>query len=191
MFYINNRTFTKYKKYLVRIHVISVALLLVNVVLIIGFESSFRTFWFDRLVLLCFLLSGTFIFAIGRNHLKLRDKLYFGFFFFYPFVVVLASVMDRIFFVLVASPFLWVSTTPEIYYHDSNYDIRPVKGIMAPRILELIKNEVFLETRVGTYRGEYIENKAYQNLKIITQNSDSISVSVDIAGVTKNIVFLK
>ncbi len=191
LFYVNNRLFFKYKRYLVRIHLISFVLLLINVVLVIGFESSFKTFWFNRLALLCFLISGAFIFAIGQGHSKLRDKFYFGFFFFYPIFTALTMMMDRIFFVLVASPFLWMSITPEIYYHDSNYDIRRVRGIMAPRILELVKNGVFLETRVGMYHGEDIENKAYQNLKIITQNSDSISVSVDIAGVTKKITFLK
>lgn len=191
LFFIKKEWAIPYKKGLAYIHIISLLLLLVDVILITKFNTSFKTIWADRLVAICFLISGAITFALYGKSMKGFGKIYFGVFFFYPAIAALAFLIDRILFVLVASPLIVALLSPDSYYSDKDYDIRTVQGIMAPKQLVLIKKDFFTETEIGKSGDEYLGNGDYKNFKIISQNNRSTIISVEFDGQETNLTFSK
>lgn len=181
----------KYKRWLNYAHIILFLILSVDIFLITKFNTSFRTIWVDRLFAIGFLISGAMTFAVYFKTLKWWSKVYFGIFFFYPVIAALTFLIDRIFFVIVASPLIVTLLSPDIYYSNKDYDIRTVQGIMAPKQLTLIKKALLTETEIGNCGEEFIGNGNYKNFKILVQNSDSTTISVDFDGHQENLTFRK
>lgn len=191
LFFVKRDWTIKYKKWLTFGHITSLLILSVDIFLITKLNSSFKTIWVDRIIAISFLISGAMTFALYSKTLKWWTKVYFGVFFIYPAIAALTFLIDRIFFVIVASPLIVTLLSPDIYYSDKDYDIRTVQGIMAPKQLTLIKKDLLTETEIGKCGEEYIENGNYKNFKIITQNNDSTTVSVDFDGQQTNLTFRK
>ncbi len=165
LFFVKMDWTIKYKRWLTYAHIILILILSVDIFLITKFNSSFRTIWVDRLFAIGFLISGAMIFAVYFKTLKWWSKVYFGIFFFYPVIAALTFLIDRIFFVIVASPLIVTLLSPDIYYSDKDYDIRSVQGIMAPKQLTLIKKAPLIETEIGKCGEEFIGNGNYKNFK--------------------------
>ena len=191
LFFVKKDWTIKYKKWLTYGHITSLLILSVDIFLITKFNSSFKTIWVDRLIAISFLISGAMTFALYRKTFKWWTKIYFGVFFFYPAIAAFTFLIDRIFFVIVASPLIVTLLSPDIYYSDKDYDIRTVQGIMAPKQLTLIKKDLLTEAEIGKCGEEYIGNGNYKNFKIIIQNNDSTTVSVDFDGQQTNLTFRK
>ncbi|HEY0670425.1 MAG TPA: hypothetical protein VGD22_19740 [Sphingobacteriaceae bacterium] len=173
---------TRTKRNLIYIHVASLFILLADIALIINLLTSFRTVWSDRVVAIIFFISGALIFALYKKKLKSWAKLYFGIFFFYPLVVPFAFLIDRIFFVIVASPLIGILMSPEVYYSDKNYDIRTMQGLIAPNRLVLVEKSVFSEREIGKSDEETVGDGNYKMLKVIAKNQDSTKVEIDYQG---------
>jgi len=151
-------------------------------------NTSFVTFWFDRLLAVLYLLSGAAIFAFYRKKLPLITKIYFGFFLFYPVAAALSYVVDGIFFALVSAPLLTVLLSPDIYYTDWHYSLRSGGGMLSSRQMILVRKGLFTETAIGRCRGEFVEG-TFTDLDGVTQNSDSIVVTIKIDGKKTDLVF--
>jgi hypothetical protein len=158
--------------------------------MITEFKTSFRTVWVDRIIALCFFSSGAMTFALFSNTYRLNvKKLYFGFLFFYPLVASFVFLLDRLLFVLIASPLIFSLYCPTVYYSDYNYEIRRKEQIMAPIELTLIKKEFLLEKEIGTCTEIGIGAGSYRDLKILFQNDDSTNVSTVLDGKLTNLTF--
>ena len=173
---------TQTKRNLAYIHFACLFILLADIVLIINLSTSFKTLWSDRIVAIAFFISGALIFALYKNKLKLWAKFYFGFFFFYPLVVPFAFLIDRIFFVIVASPLIGILMSPDVYYSDKDYDIRTMQGLIAPNRLVLVEKLVFTEREIGKSDEEPVGDGNYKMFKVIAKNQDSTKVEVDYQG---------
>jgi len=190
LFFFKKEWCIRCKKWLKLGHFLSLIILLVDIYLIINFDTSFRTVWVDRFIALIFFITGALTFALYRKTLKTLPKIYFGLLFFYPIIASLTFLIDRIFFVLVASPLIISLITPSIYYSDKNYDIRGMQGLMAPSRFVLIKNGILTETEIGKSDEELIEGN-YKNFKLLIGNKDSTVILVDIEGKQTSLTFRK
>jgi len=190
LFFVKKDWTIKQKKWLSYIHVISLVFLSIDIFLVINYESSYRTIWVDRVFSISFFISGALTFALFRKTLSLLAKVYFGFMFFYPILASLTFLIDRIFFILVASPLLATVICPTTYYSDNAYEIRTTQGMMAPNRLVLIKKSVLTEIEIGKSDEEAIEGN-YKMFNILTTNKDSTKITVDIDGRVSNLTFRK
>lgn len=158
----------KYRKFLVTAHLIFLLLLLADV-----FAINLRGVWYDRLIVVVFLLTASATFALYRKTLQLWQKIYFGFFLIYPFVAAMIFLIDRIMFLVVASPLLVSLTIPETRFSNKNYEIREQVGLMAPMRLQLIKKGFITETVIGTCNDGDIVRLNISSINITTQTRDT------------------
>ena len=189
LFFVKKDWTIKYKKWLTIGHLVTFLFLSFDFYLITKHNSSFKTICADRFFVIVFLLSGAMTFALYRKTLKWWTKIYFGIFFFYPAFAAFTFLIDRILFVIAASPLIVTLLSPEIYYSDQNYDIRTMQGLMAPSRLVLIEKGVLTEKEIGRSDEELIGNGDYKNFKLLINSKDSTIVSVDIDGQQTKLTF--
>jgi hypothetical protein len=171
LFSIRSCCTAKTHKVLVIIHLASLTLLFVEWLLV----KTFRGVWFDRLLVISFLTTASAVFAISRRRLPLWQKTYFGLFFFYPLIAAISFFLDRIMFVIVASPLILSLTLPEIRYSDKVYEIRESVGPMAPMQLMLLKKGLLTEEVIGICNNEDVVHLKISSLKIVSETKDSIN----------------
>lgn len=135
LFFVKGDRITKFKKGLITAHVSFLILLLLDILLI----NSFKGVWFDRLIVISFLLTASAIFPLYRKTLPLWQKIYFGIFLLYPATAALTFFIDKIMFVIVASPLIATLTVPTVRFSNKKYEVRENIGVIAPMRLELIK----------------------------------------------------
>lgn len=167
----------KYKNALISIHIFSLLILFVDIFLIIKYSVSYKGIWVDRIFAIIFLISGVSIFSLYRKRLRLWLKIYYSFFFFYPIMLPVAYLADKILFVIVSSPLFVTLNTPEIYYCSNSYDIRSMQGMMTASRFVLIKKDIITEVEIGK-SDESGASGQFTKFKIISQNSDSTKISV-------------
>jgi hypothetical protein len=113
----------KYKRILIGTHLILFLLIPVTVFLI-----NFRGTWFERLCVIAFLVTGSATFALFRKTLRFWQKIYFGCFVFYPIAAAVTFIIDRILFVIIASPLLLALVTPKTRFGKADYELRNKLG---------------------------------------------------------------
>ncbi len=182
LFFFRKQVAVNYQKRLLFLHIVLLLILGVDSFLITTFNISFRTFWVDRLIAIGFLISGAALFALSSKTTQWWAKMYFGVFFFYPILTAFALLIDRIFFMIFASPLLVILASPDIYYSDKNYDIRTMSGMLAPKRVVLIEKSLLTERALGECNEESIGNGSYKNVELLQTNADSATISVDIKG---------
>ena len=128
-------------------------------------------------------------FALYRQTLKLWQKLYFGFFLFYPIIAAATFLIDRIMFVIVASPLLVTLTVPETKFSSKKYDLREIVGAMAPVQLGLVKKGLITEKHLGVSNDERITYKDITGLTIIRVTGDTTIALVKAADKSYEIAF--
>jgi hypothetical protein len=101
LIFIKKEMLDKYKKGIITAHVILFFLLLIDIFII-----NLKGVWLDRLLVVAFLLTASVTFALYRRALRTWQKFYFGFFLYYPIAAAATFLIDRIMFVVVASPLL-------------------------------------------------------------------------------------
>ena len=163
----------KYKRVLINAHLILLLLLLVDI-----FIVNLKGVWPDRLIVVCFLLTASATFALYGKTLRLWQKIYFGFFLFYPAIAATTFLIDRIGFVVVASPLLVSLTIPETRFSDKNYEVREQVGLIAPMRLQLIKKGLITEKVLGTCRDEEVVYLAISSISILSQTTDTTKVTI-------------
>ena len=131
-------------KILIRIHFSLLLVLLLDI-----FVINLRGVWLDRLIVVVFLLTASATFALYRRKLKVWQKIYFGFFLVYPILAASTFLIDRIMFIVVASPLLVTLTIPETKFNSKEYELREIVGVMAPVQLALVKKGLVTEKYLG------------------------------------------
>jgi hypothetical protein len=166
-------------------------LTLLFIVVLDIFLINFNGVWLDRLIVIIFVLTGTAVFAFHRKTLGILQKIYFGFFVFYPVFVMISFFMDRIFFAIIASPLLVSLVVPNTIFTNKDYDIREPFGIIAAPRLELIKRGIFTESSEGICNDEDIVSLEISSIQIISKNADSVMVLVQSKDKTFRAAFVK
>jgi uncharacterized membrane protein len=166
-------------------------LALLTIVILDIFWINFIGVWLDRLIVIAFLLTGTAVFAFHRKTLRILHKIYFGFFVFYPLFLVIAFVMDRIFFAIMAGPLLVSLIVPNIVFSNKDYQIREPFGIIAGARLELIKRGIFTERAEGICNDEDIVYLEISSIQIMSKNEDTVMVLVQSKDKTFRAAFVK
>lgn len=168
LFFIKGNFIDKYKKTLIAANLVLLSFILLDI-----FVFNLRGVLFERIIVIAFLLTASATFSLYRQTLKLWQKLYFGFFLFYPIVAVATLLIDRIMFIVVASPLLITLTIPETKFSSKEYDLREIVGSMAPVQLGLVKKGVMIEKHLGVSNDERITYKEITGLTIIRVTSDT------------------
>ena len=176
----------KYKRISINGHFILLLLLLVDI-----FIVNLRGVWLDRLIVVAFLLTASAIFALYRKTLRLWQKIYFGFFLFYPAIAAVTLLMDRIMFVVVASPLLVSLAMPETRFSDKDYEIRAQVGLLAPMRLQLIKKGLITEKVLGTCADQDVVNLDITSLNIKNQRQDTTTAIINSKNKMFEVTFTK
>jgi hypothetical protein len=174
----------KYKKPLIKAHVILFLILLIDI-----FIVNLRGVWLDRLLVVAFLLTASMTFALYRRTLKTWQKIYFGFYLVYPIFAASTFLMDRIFFVLVASPLLVTLTVPETKFTTKDYEVREIVGALAPVQFALMKKGLVTERYLGITNDPEITHKEITGLSIISVTNDTTFANLTSGDKTYKIAF--
>lgn len=158
----------KFKKSVITAHLMLLVVLIVDIFII-----KLRGVWLDRLLVVAFLLTASVIFAVYRRTLRTWQKLYFGFFLFYPIIAAATFLMDRLFFVLVASPLLVTLTIPEAKISTRDYEVREIVGAIAPVQFVLMKKGLITESYLGITNDEEVTHKDITGLNIVNVTKDT------------------
>lgn len=176
------------RKHLVTGHMIFAGLLIIDIVLLLTNERTFRGIYADRIIFWGLLITGGLFFSLFKGK-SLLAKIYFGTCLFYPILAVTTFLIDRIMFVLIASPILVSLTLPKTYYKDNNLEIRNSTGVMGLRKTILIEKNWLTEKEIG--RKEYgdEEDIGIKGIEITGTTADSINVRVNYGERTERVRF--
>jgi hypothetical protein len=163
----------KYKNILISVHVLLLLFLVVDIFLV-----NLKGVWVDRLIVVCFLLTASGIFAMYKKTLRILQKIYFGFFLFYPVIAATTFLMDRIMFVVVASPLLVSLTIPATRFSNKDFDIREQVGPLAAMRLQLIKKGLLTEKAIGTCSNGDIVYREISSIQVTSQMHDTTKVII-------------
>ena len=176
----------KYKKVLIRPHLVLLLLLTVDLFLI-----NLKGVWLDRLLVIAFLLTASLTFALYRKTLRLWQKVYFGFYVFYPAFAAATFLMDRIMFAIVASPLIVSLTVPEVRFSNKDYDVRVPVGIIAPMRLQLIKKGLITEKSLGICNDEDVVTLDVSKISIVRETKHSTKAIITSNDKTYHATFIK
>lgn len=163
------------KRYLIIGHVIFAVLMVIDIVLLLTTERTFRGIYFDRLIFWGLFITGGLIFALFKGK-GLLTKIYFGTYLFYPIIAMATFLIDRVMFVVIASPILVSVILPETYFKDNKLDLRGTTGLMAPRKIILIEKDLLTEKEIGMT--EYVDGEI-ETIEILNSNVDSVNVKLN------------
>jgi len=168
LFFVKQSWADKYKKLLIKAHVILLLILLLDI-----FVINLKGVCLDRLFVVSFLLTASMIFALYRRTLRTWQKIYFGFFLLYPIVAATTFLIDRIMFVVVASPLLVALTVPETKFSNKDFEVREIVGALAPVQLALIKKGLVTERYLGITNAEEVTYGDITGLNILSETKDT------------------
>ncbi len=168
LFFIKKDWPEKYKKAIFQTHLISFICLLLDI-----FVISLRGAWSNKLIAITFLLTASLTFALYRRTLGSWQKVYFGFFLFYPIIAAATFVIDRIMFLVLAGPLLFSLYVPDVKFSSKDYELREFVGTIAPVQLQLIKKGLLTEEYIGASKNEDIILKKIKDLVIIRKSGDT------------------
>jgi hypothetical protein len=168
LFFVKQNWVDKYKKLLIKAHVILLLILLLDI-----FVVNIKGVWLDRLFVIAFLLTASMTFALYRRTLRTWQKIYFGFFLFYPIVAAATFLVDRIMFVLVASPLLVALTVPETKFSSKDYEVREIVGALAPVQVTLVKKGLVTERYLGILNSGEVNYGDITGLNILDETKDT------------------
>jgi hypothetical protein len=166
---------TTLKKVLAGGHIAFALLTVIQVILLTTSGLTFRGVYFDRIIFWGLFISGGLFFALFRGKTFLI-WIYFGTYLFYPIIAATTFLIDRIMFVLFASPFLVSIMLPETYYKDDKFEIRNNSGVMGPSQIILIEKNGLTEKEIG--KTAYDDGEI-NGIEILSTTTDSIIAKLD------------
>lgn len=162
-----------FKKTIATTHWILLAGIIVDV-----FVINLRGVLADRILAVAFLLTGMAVFSLYIKKLRLWEKLYFGLFLFYPIVIAITFLLDRILCFIIASPLLFSLIIPETKFSTRDFELREQGGGLEPIQIVLIKKGVLTEKNLGTSNDEELGKLHITNLIITQASKDSTAAIV-------------
>lgn len=176
---------TTFRTVLVRGHIIFAGLTVIQILLLTTNGLTFRGIYFDRIIFWGLFINGGLFFALFKGQ-TLWTKFYFGTYLFYPIIAATTFLIDRIMFVLFASPFLVSLILPKTYYKDDKFEIRNNSGLMTPRQIVLIEKNWLTEKEIG--KTEYGDGEI-NKIEILSTTTDSINARLDYGQRTELVTF--
>ena len=155
-------------------HSFFAALVAIDIILMLSAGVTFRGIYSDRIVFWGLFLTGALFFSLFKGKLLL-SKIYFGIYLYYPFVAMVTFLIDRIMFVVVASPILVSLLVPRTYYSDDKFEIRDNTGVLGVPHLILIEKSLLIERQIG--REEFVEE--IKSLEVIDTSRQSFNVRLN------------
>lgn len=184
LFFIGRTWPAKYRKSLIVVHLVSMVFVLVDI-----FIFNLRGVLVERIIFVLLLLSASLIFASYRKTLNIWQKLYFGFFLNYPLIAGVTYFIDKIMFMIVASPLIVALTIPATKFNWNPYELREASvGVSGPRIT-LVKKGLFTERHLGTSNDEYITSAEITGLSMLRVSGDTTVAAVQTKKGTYEISF--
>ena len=174
-----------FRKVLIRGHIVFALLTVVQIILLTTSGLTFRGIYSDRIIFWGLFISGGLFFALFKGK-TLLTKIYFGTYLFYPLIAMATFLIDRIIFVLFASPFLVSFILPETYYKDDKLEIRNSSGLMAPRQIVLIEKNWLTEKEIG--KTAYGDGEI-SGIEISSTTTDSINARLNFGQRTELVTF--
>lgn len=159
-----------------------------DIVLLLTSNRTFTGIYSDRIVFWGLLLTGGLFFSLFKGK-GLLTTIYFGIYLYYPLIAMTTFLMDRIMFVVVASPILISLMLPETYYKDNKFEIRSNTGIMAPRQIILIEKGWLTEKQIGQTEYGNRENLEVRGIEIVSITADSINARLDYGQRSEGVTF--
>ncbi|UOQ70723.1 hypothetical protein [Hymenobacter cellulosilyticus] len=152
------------------IHLGGWGLSLLLLAIFVTWGVSLRGQWLDVLPFaLSWIAAGSY-FLLCRSQMGWISKLYFGGWFFYPAAIIVAFILDRIFFFLVALPIMAFVPANELY-SGPDCTLRDALSIMGPRRVALLTPVgMLLEKQRGLIRAEEAPTEGTHSIldKIVT-----------------------
>ena len=179
---------TGLKKYLMVGHLTFAGLILLDIILLLTNERTFSGLYADRIAFWGLFITGGLFFSLFKGK-HLLTKIYFGIYLFYPIMAMATFFIDRIMFVLIASPILVSVTLPETYYKNNKLEIRGNTGLMAPRRTILLEKNWLTEKQIG--QKEYSDGDDIEilGIEITGTTADSINVRLNYRQNTQIVTF--
>lgn len=142
---------TKYKKTIIRIHLASLAIWLIQ--LLLNFSSDYALYgaWTLPFVLTCYFVSGLFLFVYYGRSSNILMKIYGGVFFFYPILIIVGAIFSRFIMVIGIAITVFALDVPANIYSGKGVIIREgFTGVMAAsQRIELYKSCFPLVKKLG------------------------------------------
>ncbi len=93
-----------------------------------------------------------------------------------------AFLIERMFFFIVASPLIAILLLPVTYYRGSNYDIRSFGGLMGASRLILVEKNWLIEKEVGMSDGIMQPEVFYTSIRVKASTHKTTVLAKDAAG---------
>jgi hypothetical protein len=175
------------KRYLIIAHLIFAGLMILDIVLLLTTERTFRGVFFDRIVFWGLFITGGLFFSLFKGK-GWPTKIYFGIYLFYPVMAMATFFIDRIMFFIVASPLIVSTLLPETYYKDSKFELRDFGGLMAPVRTILVEKDWLTEKTIGQTDNN-LGDMEIEKIKIVNVTKDSINVGINYGQKNKVVMF--
>jgi hypothetical protein len=157
------------------IWLIAAILVVVELILILGFDLTFRGIWLDRIFPLVMLISGVALYACFRSNVLASTRWVTGLLFFYPMFAAASFLVDRLFSMLVSAPLLAIMFYPEVHYSDQRWEVRDAFGILAAKSLVFFEKSGLTERQIGSCYDERPTDFVIRTLRV-TEYTDSAHV---------------
>ena len=143
--------FTKYKRTVIKVHLISLAFCLIAAAMNLMSDYSFYSGWITPLFATSMISSGLLLFVLYARSSKIWLKLYGGLFFSYPLIILIAALFSRMFLVFGIGLTLFILNIPENLYSGKDMMIREAfSGMLAAsQKIELYESHFPLIKKLG------------------------------------------
>jgi len=156
------------------IRIVVIILFILELTLEIIYNLTYSNYFTNRILVLVLILSGVYTFVTLKKDSFPLQKVYFGLYLVYPLFALLTFFLDRIMFVIVASPLIFSYMLPKVYFSDSNYEIRTFGGGLAYPRIELVEKFTITEKRLAITYLDYIKEREYSSFEILESSEDSL-----------------
>jgi hypothetical protein len=165
---------TRIKRILTIGHIVFGGLTVIQIILLLTNQMTFRGIYSDRIIFWGLFITGGLLFSLFKR--SIWAKIYFGIYLYYPIIALTTFFMDRIMFVIVASPILASVMVPDTYYKDNTLEIRSNIGLMVPRKIVLVEKNLVTEKEIGMT--EYGNDKI-DSIEILNSTADYVNARLN------------
>lgn len=174
---------SRYKKILIRIHLVSLFFCSIALLLNISSDYSFYGAWTLPFLSVCLIISGLFLFVLYARSANLLMKIYGGIYFSYPLLIILATMLSRMMLGFGLGLTFLVLNVPDNFYKGKGLVIREgFSGVLAAsQKIVLYKSCFPLLKEIGTasLRSENMSQLNIDSIQVQTMTADRIVIKTE------------
>lgn len=171
---------SRYKKILIRIHLVSLFFCSIALVLNISSDYSFYGAWTLPFLSACLIISGLFLFVLYARSANLLMKIYGGVYFSYPLLIILITMLSRMMLGFGVGLTFMVLNVPDNFYKGKGLVIREgFSGVLAASQKIILYESCFpLLKKIGTASlgSENFSQFSIDSIQVQTKVADSIVI---------------